>query len=1152
MLGFCIPVMNRSEDLYLTLSKNIETIEKFKEPIAIYINCFDEDDSLSEWIRTEFSDHIDKGSLIFHKKTMPYWHFSWAKNSFIDDFRHKYYSSLDADNLLSINEIQFLLQQISGSFHGIIHGFQGQFGDGSCGRVTINFSLLRKYQYKNNIYPRQFDELGLISNILANDPLATYVCYEKCNVLKKSLVINEFFSRINIKPNVLEVPRPSGLYKPFNPKSPDYPKRDAVVNFYGLFNQAYQLKNICSSESASNYYASQLMKLYGGLNTHLAEKLVPYTFQYDIMPKKSNSPTLFSVLKNDEFFLKQWIEHYRELGIKRFILIDDHSDKPLSNLFDDEDIFVFKPVIGSFKDCKWFWLKLLILTSQYENSWVVTADADELIDIPKGFENIREYCSALDSSGMTHTTGILLDMLPNINDKEKVLATAENYTKIFSYFWNDRQPFLQKNYSNHKSIQWAFGDYWWISKIFDIRWHLFKTVDSLRKISLFKYTSSNFHLNQGFHDLRFDNKSVVAHQASFNLKSCKFLLPIRHYKFVKVFNNSLASSSVSGYHSRTVENIQKIANTDIQSVVSKLQKINSSIFKYSRNRFMSAISMRTGLYRIIGNDIDEFHGSNQTLLNLKFILENESNPPQVQKIFVLNRILDEQKATEYKNLIKQSGHDYKEIKFSLSDYAGLAYDLKSIPSVEVWFTGKYLSKKNDDNKEIFQMKQADYAIRTSKILYIVNNNGARNFCVLDGKNKFLWTLPFDGNCYLSDYQFTEFSDEICSETNSKYLIFPMERLASAEYLSRFSISKNATEEPQIAFKFSSSETFNPQLPYGIQPKVELLKRLNVKGKWDAWTKYYPWQNEEIHYASEFKSVKKTSNVFRLPSWGNNSYLNSSIRQSTRIKSVVDHIDKIDANCLASSLDFTKAINLILECTDLILFRKIDRFTDEFLNKKLSLEELLRSIEYFYNKDNINAGNEFIYNEPAGRFCFIVLAALSEINIRDFDSFCSKLSFPSSKKSHDIYCNLRKIEKFNSLKKEGFYDVYLRTFLVFLEGISDRRMELVIEANLHLLMLTYYNLENDIELGPKEKWIVSFYLFVSEALGFLNSLNSLSKVLKVNQKINLVSTLLSVPSNTLGLSNKYLIIASDKLYKSKFFNLSEFYSNSFLFLFGSNN
>ena len=31
----------------------------------------------------------------------------------------------------------------------------------------------------------------------------------------------------------------------------------------------------------------------------------------------------------------------------------------------------------------------------------MTADADELIDMPKDFENIREYCSALDSLGKT-------------------------------------------------------------------------------------------------------------------------------------------------------------------------------------------------------------------------------------------------------------------------------------------------------------------------------------------------------------------------------------------------------------------------------------------------------------------------------------------------------------------------------------------------------------------------------------------------------------------------------------------------------------------------------------------------------------------------------------------------------------------------------
>ena len=47
-------------------------------------------------------------------------------------------------------------------------------------------------------------------------------------------------------------------------------------------------------------------------------------------------------------------------------------------------------------------------------------------------------------------------------------------------------------------------------------------------------------------DLRVDNKSVFVQRASFNLDSCKFLLPIRHYKFVKVFNKN---NCMTDFHS---------------------------------------------------------------------------------------------------------------------------------------------------------------------------------------------------------------------------------------------------------------------------------------------------------------------------------------------------------------------------------------------------------------------------------------------------------------------------------------------------------------------------------------------------------------------------------------------------------------------------
>ena len=46
------------------------------------------------------------------------------------------------------------------------------------------------------------------------------------------------------------------------------------------------------------------------------------------------------------------------------------------------------------------------------------------------------------------------------------------------------------------------------------------------------------------------------------------------------------------------------------------------------------------IIRILGNDLEGLHGSNQTLTNLKFTLENEPNFNNVDKVYLLNRIYD--------------------------------------------------------------------------------------------------------------------------------------------------------------------------------------------------------------------------------------------------------------------------------------------------------------------------------------------------------------------------------------------------------------------------------------------------------------------------------------------------------------------------------
>lgn len=59
------------------------------------------------------------------------------------------------------------------------------------------------------------------------------------------------------------------------------------------------------------------------------------------------------------------------------------------------------------------------------------------------------------------------------------------------------------------------------------------------------------------------------------------------------------------------------------------------------------------MIRILGNDLDGLHGSNQTLENLAFTLENEYNFSNFKKMFVLNRIVSIEKKKIINLLNKQ-------------------------------------------------------------------------------------------------------------------------------------------------------------------------------------------------------------------------------------------------------------------------------------------------------------------------------------------------------------------------------------------------------------------------------------------------------------------------------------------------------------------
>lgn len=863
--------MNRDADLKSTLKHNIKVIKKFKGRAVLYVNIFNQTDELSRWVFEIFKNEIEDGVLkLKQSESLRHWHFSWAKNSFKDWIKEDYYSSLDGDNFLTKDLVETLLAVIDKNHPVLFHGFSGKWGDGTSGQLTLPSQLYRELGYLDDIYPRQYDEIGLIARSLYGNKKLTYASLENVNITTKSGAFKKSLTFKDIENDRFFI---KGFESdaPMNPRGAGYVNENKLFSYYQNFNEAYTFLKSVNTPEANGYHRDKLFNSLNLIDESIMGEVVDKSFISSKRASFTSDLTLYSVIKNDQVFLGDWLEHYRSLGVERFVIVDDYSDIDLSELYCDEaDVFVFKPVIGDFKNCKVYWLELLMKAYQAVESWVLTVDSDEFLDLSESDESISDYIYRLKASKLNYSPAILLDMLPSTHFEVNAY-NGENFKELFGDIY--LRPFgYDSEYFNNHSIKWGFGKFAEYSYRLDSRWRFFSTFDSLRKIPIFKY-GSDISLNQGFHTLKRSDDVVLANEA---FSKSNLIVALKHYKFVSYFMNK--ENKVDGYHDRTKENLNRIRSTDKKDLLREML-LSPFVNLYSSRLFAGLFFKDIGLYRIIGNDIGGLHSEDQTYKNLEFILENEREFEGVDKIFVLNRISDANKLVSYIELLKTYSAKYLVVEFDIDEYRGIPEDKGSAP-------------KNFKAKTKWEKLCLEVSIRETRNRYAINNNGARNVALKHGKARYKWTLPWDGNCFVNDSIIAEMKQYFDLE-EVEYLITPMDRLKEnvPELLDK-RYPENAIEEPQISFHKDSSELFNENYFYGFQPKVSLLKRLQIPGVWENWNNIYPWRKSNPGVSSNIGRFKHAGAVYRLSSGNVEASINSKNRSHQRTEGIIEYLDSL--------------------------------------------------------------------------------------------------------------------------------------------------------------------------------------------------------------------------------------------------------------------
>jgi len=235
------------------------------------------------------------------------------------------------------------------------------------------------------------------------------------------------------------------------------------------------------------------------------------------------------------------------------------------------------------------------------------------------------------------------------------------------------------------------------------------------------------------------------------------------------------------------------------------------------------------LYRVIGNDLPPRHASGQSLANLRFILEHEPTLPGCEKRWIVNRITDSSLEAATLAVLREHRQPFIHFPFVAAEYAALGLDHECLPRSD-FLASRRFARLNQKKKN--RLLCAVYRLKN---LYVMNNNGARNAALADGRARAKWVLPFDGNCSFTMAAWERLVADVTARPWLKYFAVPMARLLDNHELDAPAFSPPANEEPQLLFRRDSVECFNPAFPYGRRPKVELFWRLGIPGRWDDWT-----------------------------------------------------------------------------------------------------------------------------------------------------------------------------------------------------------------------------------------------------------------------------------------------------------------------------
>lgn len=161
--------------------------------------------------------------------------------------------------------------------------------------------------------------------------------------------------------------------------------------------------------------------------------------------------TVYSMVRNEIYYLPSFLKHYRSLGAEQFILLDDHSSDATHELLKEQkdciilsaDYSYGDPIRGCDPDGKkkvqraGIWYKQLIPRRFLGNQYVLYADADEFLLLPSGFSGLKQLYHQLNASQINAVSASLLELYPEHLEnllRPEFPDTLEKMIALYPYY----------------------------------------------------------------------------------------------------------------------------------------------------------------------------------------------------------------------------------------------------------------------------------------------------------------------------------------------------------------------------------------------------------------------------------------------------------------------------------------------------------------------------------------------------------------------------------------------------------------------------------------------------------------------------------------------------------------------------------------------